>query len=155
MGKTFDRLASRTVETPIGPMTLQASGSALVSARFGASSACDQSAILDQAERELREYFDGKRRAFNVPLAPRGTPFQLRVWEELQRIPYGQTRTYRDIARAAGNERACRAVGRANNQNPLPVFVPCHRVIGVNGSLTGYAGGLDAKQRLLRLEAAL
>ena len=107
---------------------------------------------MDQAERELREYFARQRRAFDVPLAPRGTPFQMRVWNEVRAIPYGQTRAYIDVARALGNEKACRAVGRANNRNPLPVFVPCHRVVGRDGSLVGYAGGLAAKQWLLHLE---
>ena len=152
MEKTQDRLACRYVETPIGPMTLVASAEALVEARFGGFPISHESPVLDQAERELREYFARQRRAFDVPLAPRGTPFQMRVWNEVRTIPYGQTRAYIDVARALGNEKACRAVGRANNRNPLPVFVPCHRVVGRDGSLVGYAGGLAAKQWLLHLE---
>lgn len=152
MEKTRDKLACRFVETPIGPVTLVADDGALIEARFGGFPISHESAVLDQAERELREYFLRERRAFDVPLAPRGTPFQLSVWEEVCRIPYGETRAYIDIARALGNEKACRAVGRANNRNPLPLFVPCHRVIGRDGSLVGYAGGMAAKKWLLRME---
>ena len=152
MEKTRDKLACRFVETPIGPVTLVADDGALIEARFGGFPISHESAVLDQAERELREYFLRERRAFDVPLAPRGTPFQLSVWEEVCRIPYGETRAYIDIARALGNEKACRAVGRANNRTPLPLFVPCHRVIGRDGSLVGYAGGMAAKKWLLRME---
>ena len=152
MEKTQDKLACRYVETPIGPMTLVADAGALVEARFGGFPISHESPVLDWAERELREYFARQRREFDVPLAPRGTPFQLRAWEEVRRIPYGETRAYIDVARALGNEKACRAVGRANNRNPLPVFVPCHPVLGREGSLVGYAGGLAAKKWLLRLE---
>ena len=152
MEKTRDKLACRFVETPIGPVTLVADDGALIEARFGGFPISHESAVLDQAERELREYFLRERRAFDVPLAPRGTPFQLSVWEEVCRIPYGETRAYIDIARALGNEKACRAVGRANNRNPLPLFVPCHRAIGRDGSLVGYAGGMAAKKWLLRME---
>ena len=113
MEKTRDKLACRFVETPIGPVTLVADDGALIEARFGGFPISHESAVLDQAERELREYFLRERRAFDVPLAPRGTPFQLSVWEEVCRIPYGETRAYIDIARALGNEKACRAVGRA------------------------------------------
>ncbi len=152
MEKTPDKRACRYVETPIGPLTLVADGEALVEARFGGFPIFHESPVLDMAERELKEYFSRQRFAFDVPLAPQGTPFQLRVWEEVRKIPYGETRAYIDIARALGNEKACRAVGRANNRNPLPLFVPCHRVIGRDGALVGYAGGLAAKKWLLRLE---
>ena len=101
---------------------------------------------------ELREYFDGKRREFDLPLAPEGTDFQKRVWEELCKIPYGETRSYGEIAAALGNTRAARAVGLANNKNPIPIIVPCHRVIGADGALVGYAGGVEAKDFLLKLE---
>jgi AraC family transcriptional regulator, regulatory protein of adaptative response / methylated-DNA-[protein]-cysteine methyltransferase len=102
---------------------------------------------------ELKEYFSGIRKEFSVPLISLGTPFQLRVWEELRRIPYGETQTYSDIAHKIGNPKGQRAVGLANNKNPIGVVVPCHRVIGKNGDLVGYAGGIDLKERLLRLEA--
>lgn len=146
----------RVIETPIGPMTLRSDGQSLTAASFGnqfqgASGAC---AILDRAEAELGEYFAGKRQAFDIPLAPAGTDFQRRVWAALREIPYGQTATYRDIALRVDNPRGFRAVGLANNRNPLPIFIPCHRVVGADGSLTGYAGGLEAKRLLLELEAA-
>lgn len=102
--------------------------------------------ILEQAAREIGEYFEGKRRAFAVPTAAAGTPFQQAVWNALKEIPYGE------IARRIGHPRASRAVGQANNRNPLPIVVPCHRVIGASGALTGYAGGLAVKERLLELE---
>lgn len=108
--------------------------------------------ILEQAAREIGEYFEGKRRAFAVPTAAAGTPFQQAVWNALKEIPYGETRTYGEIARRIGHPRASRAVGQANNRNPLPIVVPCHRVIGTSGALTGYAGGLAVKERLLELE---
>lgn len=108
--------------------------------------------ILEQAAREIGEYFEGKRRAFAVPTAAAGTPFQQAVWNALKEIPYGETRSYGEIARQIGHPRASRAVGQANNRNPLPIVVPCHRVIGASGALTGYAGGLDIKVRLLELE---
>ncbi|GAB6155869.1 methylated-DNA--[protein]-cysteine S-methyltransferase [Desulfosporosinus burensis] len=103
--------------------------------------------------RQLQEYVTGKRKEFSIPLHPMGTPFQLKVWEELLRIPYGETCTYGEIAARVGNPKGPRAVGMANNRNPIGIVVPCHRVIGKNGSLTGYAGGLDIKQWLLELEA--
>lgn len=108
--------------------------------------------LLWQAAAELGEYFAGWRRNFTLPLAPHGTEFQLRVWNELRRIPCGETRTYGEIARAIGQPRACRAVGMANNRNPIAILIPCHRVIGSNGSLTGYAAGLAIKRQLLELE---
>lgn len=95
---------------------------------------------------------EGKRRAFTVALAPGGTVFQRRCWEALEAIPYGETRTYAQQAAAAGNPRACRAAGLANNRNPLPIFIPCHRVVGKNGALVGYGGGLGIKEKLLNLE---
>lgn len=107
---------------------------------------------LRRAERQLREYFDGGRRGFDLPLAPAGTDFQRRVWRELGRIPYGETRSYGDLARRIGRPGAARAVGAANGRNPLAIVVPCHRVIGADGALTGYGGGLPVKQTLLALE---
>ena len=111
---------------------------------------------LDPTRRELDDYFAGRRTAFDLELDLRGLPdFTLRVLEELARVPYGQTSTYRDLAGRAGNPRASRAVGTVMNRNPIPIVLPCHRVIGANGSLTGYGGGLDVKERLLRLEGAM
>ena len=105
------------------------------------------------ARQQLTEYFAGKRKQFDLPLNLTGTDFQLRVLEELQRIPYGETRSYGDIASRIGRPKAVRAVGAANGRNPIPIIVPCHRVIGSNGNLTGFGGGLGAKRALLRLEA--
>jgi methylated-DNA-[protein]-cysteine S-methyltransferase len=105
--------------------------------------------------RQLEEYFAGRRRGFDLPLDLRGTGFQKRCWQELLKIPYGETRSYADIARAIGNPLAVRAVGLANGQNPIAIIVPCHRVIGSDGSLTGYGGGLETKRWLLELEGAL
>jgi methylated-DNA-[protein]-cysteine S-methyltransferase len=105
------------------------------------------------ARKQLNEYFAGKRKHFDLPLKLNGTEFQLQVLDELQRIPYGETTSYGDIANRIGRPKAVRAVGRANGRNPIPIIVPCHRVIGSNGSLTGFGGGIGAKQALLRLEA--
>lgn len=101
---------------------------------------------------QLQEYFQGKRQTFDVPLSLHGTPFQVKVWKALQAIPFGETRSYRDIARAVGQPKAVRAIGAANNKNPIPIIIPCHRVIGSNGSLVGYGGGLDKKEWLLEFE---
>jgi len=108
--------------------------------------------LLKAAAAQLSEYFAGKRRDFSLPLAPRGTDFQTSVWNALLTIPYGQTRSYQTIAALTGHPKASRAVGLANNRNPIAIIIPCHRVIGKNGSLTGYGGGLPAKQFLLDLE---
>lgn len=106
------------------------------------------------ARRQLEEYFGGTRRAFTLPLAPVGTEFQLAVWQALKAIPYGDTLSYAELARRVGREGSARAVGLANGANPLPIIVPCHRVIGSDGSLTGFGGGLDIKRALLMLEGA-
>ena len=110
--------------------------------------------IASEAARQLRAYFAGQLRRFEIPLDLQGTDFQLRVWRELERIPYGETRSYSQIAAAVGAPRAMRAVGAANGANPIPIVVPCHRVIGVSGKLVGYGGGLPLKKRLLELEGA-
>lgn len=107
------------------------------------------------AVRELNEYFAGKRREFTVPLDLRGTDFQKKCWHALLRIPYGKTKTYADIARAVGSPRGFRAVGMANHDNPVPIIVPCHRVLASDGTLGGYGGGLDVKRKLLELEGAI
>ena len=108
--------------------------------------------LIKKAAIQLTEYFEHKRKNFDLPLLLRGTDFQLAVWKSLQKIPYGETRSYKEIAAMAGNIKACRAAGLANNRNPIAIIIPCHRVIGSNGSLTGYGGGLDIKQYLLCLE---
>lgn len=155
------------LHTPLGPLTIASSDEALVRIDFGrtdpaaptdpeayAATAPRAAALLRRAARELEEYFAGRRRSFTLPLAPADTPFQQRVREALGTIPYGETRTYAQIAAAIGNPRAVRAVGGANHRNPLPVVIPCHRVIGADGTLTGYAGGLERKSLLLGLERA-
>lgn len=109
--------------------------------------------LFEAARAQIDEYFDGTRRDFDLPLRPVGTEFQLRVLDELRKIPYGETASYRDVAERIGRPKAVRAVGAANGRNPLPIVIPCHRVIGASGDLTGFGGGLDTKEALLRLEA--
>ena len=109
--------------------------------------------LIKKTYLQLKEYFEGKRKFFDIPLQIQGTPFQIKVWEALRRISYGQVVSYKDIACEIGNPKAARAVGMANNKNKIIILVPCHRVIGSNGSLTGYAEGLDVKKYLLELEA--
>jgi O-6-methylguanine DNA methyltransferase len=139
-------------------LTLVCSESGLVGLEFG--SAARQPAWLESEEktsryrRELQEYLSGRRRQFDFPLDLHGTDFQKRCWKALLDIPYGETRTYAEIAHAVGKPQAFRAVGMANNRNPAPIVVPCHRVIASDGSLCGYGGGLDIKEKLLRLEGA-
>ena len=108
--------------------------------------------LIKKAYTQLEEYLSGKRTEFNIEIEMIGTEFQKKVWKELLNIPYGETRSYKDIAIAIGNEKACRAVGNANNKNPIAIIVPCHRVVGSDGSMTGYAGGLDIKEKLLKIE---
>ena len=115
----------------------------------------DQNPAIIEATRQLRAYFSGSLRDFDLPLDLRGTPFQLKVWRALETIPYGETRSYLQIATGIGAEKAVRAVGAANGANPIPIVVPCHRVIGSGGKLVGYGGGLPLKKRLLTLEGAL
>lgn len=108
--------------------------------------------LLLEVEKQLKEYFEGKRTKFEIPLNPKGTEFMKKIWKELLKIPYGETRTYKEIAEKIGNSKASRAVGMANNKNPIPIIIPCHRVIGSNNKLVGYALGLDMKKYLLDLE---
>jgi len=155
-------LVYKTIESPIGKLKLVASDEGLVGVlwqndrpsrvRLGELVADDRHPILLKAERELGEYFAGKRKEFSVPLDMRGTPFQKDVWEALLAIPFGETRSYGQLARQLGNPNATRAVGAANGRNPLPIIVPCHRVIGSTGKLTGFGGGLGTKAHLLSLE---
>lgn len=141
------------VGSPLGPLTLTASEDALTGVAFGgAGEAGASSPILEQAARELEEYFAGVRREFTVPLAPEGTEFQRLVWAELRKIPYGTTATYGDVAARIGKPKAAVAVGQANSRNPIPIIIPCHRVIGSGGKLVGYTGGLHIKKMLLEVE---
>lgn len=141
-------------QSPLAPMIIKADDEALLSLAFGSTEEKDQSPILDQVKRELDEYWDGKRTVFSVPLNAVGTPFQQKVWQALLTIGYGETRSYGEIAAQIGNPKACRAVGMANNRNPISIIIPCHRVIGSDGRLVGYGGGLDKKVWLLDFEAA-
>lgn len=110
------------------------------------------SPLQREVDKQMGEYFEGKRKAFELPLRPEGTDFQKKVWNALLEIPFGETRSYQDIANAVGSPKACRAVGMANHQNPIIIVIPCHRVIGKNGKLVGYGGGLSMKEKLLLLE---
>ena len=144
-------------ETPVGPLRLTASGGALTGLRFGAGPADGEhdpdEPVLRAAAAQLREYFARERTAFDLRLAPAGTAWQLAVWEQLRLIPYGTTVSYGEIARRLGSPAASRAVGLANGRNPIAIVVPCHRVIGANGALTGFGGGMPAKRTLLDLES--
>jgi methylated-DNA-[protein]-cysteine S-methyltransferase len=149
------------LETPIGTLRLESDGTHLLAIKFpfqyngDSDDKSSGNTVLAACASQLTEYFAGTRRDFDLPLAAGGTAFQRSVWKALTAIPYGEVRSYRDIARTIDNVKAVRAVGAANGRNPLPIVVPCHRVIGSNGSLTGFAGGLDAKTLLLQLEGSL
>ena len=146
-------------DTPVGQMALAGEGDAISRLYLPGLPlprlASRGTPLLARGREELLEYLAGARRDFDLPLAPQGTPFQQRVWAALREIPYGQTRSYRELALAAGSPRGYRAVGMANHRNPIPILIPCHRVVGADGSLTGYAGGLELKRKLLELEGAL
>jgi O-6-methylguanine DNA methyltransferase len=169
-------LHSTLFMSPVGPLFLAASGKGLVALEFdrrlpgqqtirpnprdlraegGVVRFEDSASEMSQYVHELEEYFAGSRRVFNFPLDLRGTDFQVACWRSLVAIPYGETRTYADIARAVGRPQGFRAVGMANNRNPIAIVVPCHRVIASDGTLCGYGGGLDIKRQLLELEGAL
>ncbi len=139
-------------QSPFGSIIIQENNGALSTVKFGHCQQQDTSPLLTETMRQLDEYFAGQRKNFNLPLSINGTAFQQKVWHALQQIPYGQTVSYKDIAVAIGNPKACRAVGMANHNNQICIIIPCHRVIGSNGSLTGYAEGIDIKQQLLDLE---
>jgi O-6-methylguanine DNA methyltransferase len=172
----MEMLHSTIFKSPIGPLFLAASEHGLVALEFDArlvgqqtirpnprdlrteSNAvkfAESAAALRPYVQELKEYFDGQRREFSFRLDLRGTDFQIACWRALLKIPYGETRTYADIARAVGSPQGFRAVGMANNRNPIAIVVPCHRVIASDGTLCGYGGGLDLKRKLLELEGAL
>lgn len=142
-------------ETIIGVITIEEDGNAITHLSFGRPSEnahIVDTPLVNKAYLQLKEYFEGKRKEFDLPLAPKGTLFQEQVWNALRDIPYGSTCTYKDIAFHIGNDKASRAVGMANNKNPIPILIPCHRVIGFNGKLVGYGGGLAIKEQLLTLE---
>ncbi len=142
------------IQTPLGDIGISEDGGAITEVFFGLRQPGEDasSPLLEKAANQLREYFAGRRRNFDLPLAPQGTPFSQRVWAALLKIPYGETCSYGDIARAVGSPKAFRAVGMANNRNPIAIVIPCHRVIGSDGTLVGYGSGLDKKRWLLALE---
>lgn len=153
---------SRTIWSPVGELTLVADAHGLAAilwendrpdrVRLGPLTEDDTHPVLVETERQLGEYFAGKRRAFDLPLSFSGSDFQKRVWNALLAIPFGETRSYGEIAQQLGNPAASRAVGAANGRNPISIIAPCHRVVGSTGKLTGFAGGLEAKAFLLALE---
>jgi methylated-DNA-[protein]-cysteine S-methyltransferase len=144
------------IDSPVGPLTLVERDGALARLAFGRlGQSSPPSPFLDGVAAQLREYFAGERQAFDVPLAPSGTEFQLACWRALAEIPYGETRSYGEQARHIGRPDRARAVGAANGANPIAIILPCHRVIGADGSLVGFGGGLETKRRLLDLEAGI
>lgn len=151
-------VSHKIYKTPIGLITIAENGTAITHIHFGEpddlqSCGTDRSTqLLEMAFTQLSEYFSGSRTVFDLPLCPAGTEFQQKVWRALQEVPYGETRTYGEIAARVGSPKASRAVGMANHHNPIAIVIPCHRIIGKNGTLTGYAGGLSIKQTLLQLE---
>ena len=161
--KPDETLCCASWESPIGKLTVGCSDKGVRTLALGNSSPTNgtgangsrsarSAQLAKQAIAELREYVSGRRKRFTVPLDLQGTPFQMKVWKALLAIPYGETRSYQQIAREVGNPRASRAVGMANHCNPVGIIVPCHRVIASDGSLGGYAGGLKMKERILKLE---
>ncbi len=159
-GATRPRRAHRRIDSPLGEVVLVGEDGSLVALHLPGSTAPDPSsigdedpALLPEVVDQLAEYFAGDRTTFDVPVSPRGTDFQRRVWARLQAIPYGRTCSYGEIALDVGGPRTTRAVGLANGANPVAIIIPCHRVIGANGCLVGYAGGLPAKRLLLDLES--
>ena len=163
MGMGMKQYVSKVIGSPVGPLRLVASDEGLAAilwkddsprrVRLGVVLEDETHPILVETERQLREYFAGRRTVFTVKLDFAGTHFQRRVWAALLTIPHGQTRSYAQIAKQIGNPAAVRAVGAANGRNPISIIAPCHRVVGSSGQLTGFAGGLDTKARLLALEA--
>lgn len=146
-----------TCETSFGKLTIVATDKAITEVHFGVLPQLDdikmENNLIILAAKQIEEYAAGQRKRFELPLSPNGTAFQKSVWRALISIPYGETCTYKQIAQQIGNPAASRAVGMANNKNPIPIIIPCHRVIGSNGALIGYAGGLEVKKQLLSLEA--
>lgn len=142
------------LHTPTGYLRFYANETAVTEIKFyDDSSSENANEISALAKTQMQEYLAGTRHAFDLPLAPKGTEFQMRVWDQLLHVAYGQTASYLDIAKALNKPTACRAVGAANGKNPIAIVIPCHRVIGANGKLTGYAGGLPRKSFLLSLES--
>ena len=144
-------------ETIIGLLGIKENGTNITEIYFGKDEISNnielkESPLIKQTINQLEEYFEGKRKSFDLPFEPKGTEFQKLVWNELLKIPYGETCSYGEIAKRIGNPKASRAIGMANNRNPISIIIPCHRVIGASGKLVGYGGGIDIKEKLLNLE---
>lgn len=151
----MEKIFIRYLDSPIGRLRISTDDKSVISVSFSESediASLKIPEVMNQSLLQLEEYFVGKRHTFDLPLAPAGSEFQQKVWKLVVEVPFGKTASYLDIARASGSEKNTRAVGLANGRNPIPIIIPCHRVIGSNGKLTGYAGGLERKRWLLRHE---
>ena len=147
------------MDSPIGKLTLIEENKELICLDFGETIIKDipreETAFLKEVKNQLAEYFEGRRQSFDVKLNPKGTEFQKKVWTNLLTIPYGETASYKKIATLSGNEKASRAVGMANNRNPIPIIIPCHRVVATTGAMIGYKGGVELKKKLIDLEQGI
>ncbi|MEM7161390.1 MAG: methylated-DNA--[protein]-cysteine S-methyltransferase [Bacteroidota bacterium] len=147
---------SKSFHSPLGRLTLTEINGEIVRLSFDESlDFSDQSSIISKAEEQLNDYFLGRRKRFDLPLNPEGTAFQKNVWEELEKIPFGATSSYGELARKLGDPKKMRAIGAANGQNPIPIIIPCHRVVGKDGKMIGFSGGVERKIKLLEHEGAL
>jgi methylated-DNA-[protein]-cysteine S-methyltransferase len=157
MGDSAEATYGLVMDSPIGPLRLTSDGASIIALAYDASGTSSEHIpeALHRAKYQLEDYFRGERRAFELPLMPRGTAFQQRVWDSVREIPCGSTWSYQRIAGRLGGNAVARAIGTANGANPIPIIVPCHRVIGADGSLTGYSGGVWRKQWLLKHEGAV
>lgn len=143
-----------TYKTIIGDIEITEEDKSIIGVNFNTESNIEdkETELIEETYRQISEYLEGERKTFDIPIKMQGTEFQKKVWKELTKIPYGETRSYKQIAENIGNPKACRAVGMANHNNPIAIIVPCHRVIGTNNKLVGYAGGLAIKEKLLKIE---
>jgi len=154
------KIQKKIYKSPIGTLTISVNESSVIGLHFGdkiegSNQEPVNEILMAEVFRQLDEYFAGQRKEFDLPLESKGTEFQKRVWQNLLKIPYGETRSYREIAEMSNSPKGYRAVGMANNRNPIAIIVPCHRVIGTDGSLTGFGGGMESKEFLLKLEGYL
>lgn len=143
-----------TYKTIIGDIEITEEDKSIIGVNFNTESNIEdkETELIEETYRQISEYLEGERKTFDIPIKMQGTEFQKKVWKELTKIPYGETRSYKQIAENIGNPKACRSVGMANHNNPIAIIVPCHRVIGTNNKLVGYAGGLAIKEKLLKIE---
>ncbi len=158
MSLHLSTISSLFYRSPVGPIKVTGHDQGITGIQFMDKMGRDSNRVSDPVKitrQQLDEYFDGHRKTFDLPVLPEGTPFQTAVWKALYKIPFGHVEAYGDVARRINNPAACRAVGRANGQNPIPIIIPCHRVIGKNGTLTGYASGVWRKEKLLTHEGVL